>query len=1080
MMNESPQSPALHIHLLGDFRLVYDSMPVTSVNTPRLQSLLAYLVLHRNAPQPRHYLAFLFWPDSTEAQAYTNLRNLLHLLRHALPDADRFLYADSQTLQWQADDPFTLDVADFESAVAQAEQAEQTGDQDTVRKALEEAVASYRGDLLPSCYDDWILPERERLSQAFIGALERLMVLLEDQRDYRTAIGYAQRLLRHDPLHEATCRRLMRLHTLSGDRAGALRAYHTCATVLQRELATEPSPATREVYERLLQTDVLPTPSPAPPAGLAAISSLVGRHEEWARLQAAWQAASAGQPHFVLVAGEVGIGKTRLAEELLQWAGRQGIATASARCYAAEGGLAYAPVTTWLRARPLPPLEPIWRSEIARLLPELLVEQPDLSPPGPLAEAWQYQRFFEALTQAILGGSQPLLLLIDALQWCDWGTLEWLHYLLRFDPQARLLVIGTLRPEEMGDDHPLASLLQALRHDGHLTEMELGPLNEAETLSLAAHLANRELDPALAAPLYQGSEGNPLFVVEMVRVGLAKGGPWTAEHGQEMARAALPLPPKVRMVIEARLAQLSPTARELAGLAATIGREFTFAVLARASDSDENTLVRGLDELWRRRIVREQGADAYDFGHDKIREVAYATLSTARRRLLHGRVAQALEVWYADDLDPVSGQVAVHYERAGRPEQAIPYYQRAAEVARRVYANEEAMEYLERALALLEAEPLGEPRGDRRREVSAQLYEGLGDVSALIGRHDQAGDAYQRALGQGPHPDRIRQARLHRKRGNIWETQYRHEEALRAFDLAETALGQEPAEADQEWWQEWAQIQTGRMWAHYWQGHMREMLELAEKTRALAGRYGTPLQHVRSFFSLSLMGLRHDCYAVMEGTPYHAQACLAVSPESGILSQMVVGEFILGFAYLWCGKRAEAEEHLRASLEMAERIGGMPWRCRCLTHLTEIGREHGQTEGIRDYVSRSLEAALALQMPEYIGAARANLAWLAWHEGDLSQVQENGQSALASWQQTAYPFQWLALWPLIGVALVQDQISEAVDYARALLEPVQQRLPDPLTTILEDAIRAGEQGQPEMARTHLNRAIELAQEMGYL
>jgi DNA-binding SARP family transcriptional activator len=229
-MNESPQSPALHIQLLGDFRLAYDSTPMTSINTARLQSLLAYLVLHRNAPQPRHYLAFLFWPDSTEAQAHTNLRNLLYHLRQALPEADRFLYADSQTLQWRADAPFTLDVADFESALAQAEQAGQTGDQVALRTALEEAVGLYGGDLLPSCYDDWILPERERLRQAFTEALERLILLLEDQRDYRAAIGYAQRLLRHDPLHEATCGHLMRLQALSGDRAGALRTYHTSST----------------------------------------------------------------------------------------------------------------------------------------------------------------------------------------------------------------------------------------------------------------------------------------------------------------------------------------------------------------------------------------------------------------------------------------------------------------------------------------------------------------------------------------------------------------------------------------------------------------------------------------------------------------------------------------------------------------------------------------------------------------------------------------------------------------------------------------------------------------------------------
>jgi predicted ATPase len=143
----------------------------------------------------------------------------------------------------------------------------------------------------------------------------------------------------------------------------------------------------------------------------------------------------------------------------------------------------------------------------------------------------------------------------------------------------------------------------------------------------------------------------------------------------------------MQAAIEVRLAQLSAPAHELVELAATVGRQFNFAVLARASDLDEGTLVRALDELWQRRIVREQGTDAYDFSHDKLREVAYAGLSGARQRWLHRRVAQALEEAYAGDLDPVSAQVAAHYERAGQPEQAIPYYQRAAGVVRRIYGR---------------------------------------------------------------------------------------------------------------------------------------------------------------------------------------------------------------------------------------------------------------------------------------------------------------------------------------------------------------------------------------------------------
>jgi DNA-binding SARP family transcriptional activator/ketosteroid isomerase-like protein len=636
----------LHIDLLGDFRLLFDETPVTALKTARLQSLLAYLVLRRNAPQPRSKLAFLFWPDSTEAQAHTNLRNLLHHFRRALPEADLFLQADAGTLGWRPDAPCTLDVADFESALAQAARAEETGHQTALRAALEEAAALYRGDLLPGCYEDWVLSERERLRQAFIEALDRLIRLLESGREYQAAIGYTQRLLRHDPLHEAAYRRLMRLRALSGDRAAALRVYHTCATTLQRELGVDPSPATHEAYERLLNVEALPGP---PQAATPAASPLVGRDREWAQLQAAWRAAAAGRPRLALLLGEAGMGKTRLAEELVEWANRQGIANASARCYAAEGELAYAPAAAWLRARPWHQLDAPWLTEVARLLPEVLVERPDLSPSGPLAEAWQRQRLFEALARAILAADQPLLLFIDNLQWCDRDSLEWLHYVMRFDPRARLLILSAFRPGGIGEDHPLATLRRDLRQDGELAEIELGPLSRAETASLATNFCGRELDPAYAALVYRETEGVPLFIVEMVRAG-----PLAQSRGQEKtATGAGPssLPPKVQSVIEARLAQLSPPARELAGLAATIGREFTFGVLARASDAPEGTLVRGLDELWRRRVVREQGAESYDFSHGKLREVAYARLSAARRRWLHRRVAQALEVCHASDLE---------------------------------------------------------------------------------------------------------------------------------------------------------------------------------------------------------------------------------------------------------------------------------------------------------------------------------------------------------------------------------------------------------------------------------------------
>ncbi|MFW6135415.1 MAG: ATP-binding protein [Chloroflexota bacterium] len=699
MNHEVPQT-TLEITLLGGFQLTHGDQTVATVDTPRLQSLLAYLVLNRGISQSRHRVAFLFWPDSPEDQALTNLRNLLYRLRHGLPEADRFLRVDRNTLAWREAAPFELDVAEFEAAL---ERADEATDQDAAREALERAAGLYGGDLLPGLYEDWIASERERLRQALQRALERLVELLETRRDYRAAIDYARRLVRQDPLHEPSCRHLMRLQALIGDRSGALRTYHQCATILERELSLEPSPATQEMYEQLVAAEDVPAPPPRRARRTGAVSPLVGRQDAWAELRRAWRRSVAGRPHLALISGGAGIGKTRLAEELIEWAARQGIATASARCYPAEGELAYAPVAAWLRARPLPPLEPVWRAEIARLLPELLAEEPDLPEPGPITEPWQQRRFFEALTRALLRRDEPLLLVIDALQWCDRGTLEWLHYLLRFDPRARLLVVGTYRPDQTGGDHPLLSLIHALRHDDQLAEISLAPLSRDETANLAENVADRELNPAVVDCLYRETEGNPLFIVETARGGL----PEAVRELPSGGRVCVPrpLPSRIKDALVARIEQLSPLARSVAELAATIGREFTFDVLGEASDAREDRLIQGLDELWQRRIIREQGEDAYDFSHDKLREVLTADLSEARRHMLHRHVGGALERVYADNLDGVAARIAAHYERADEPEEAAEYYQRAAEVAGRMQAEEEAARCRQRALALEEEKP---------------------------------------------------------------------------------------------------------------------------------------------------------------------------------------------------------------------------------------------------------------------------------------------------------------------------------------------------------------------------------------
>ena len=264
-----PIFPILRMNLLGTFQIASDHIPLKSIEVPRLQSLLVYLVLHQGVPQSRTRLASMLWPDSTEEQAHTNLRNLLYKLRQALPASDQFLIVNRHRLMWQMNKSWTMDVLEFEQAVNMAKQAELMDDHAMLRRALEQAMELYQGDLMPGCYDEWILQERERLSQMYLEVLEKLLCLQEREGDFAGAIRIAQHLLREDPLQEASYRHLMRLYAASDNRAAAVRVYQNCVATLERELALEPGPATRRVYEQLLHSETLKSYSIMQPTGVS-------------------------------------------------------------------------------------------------------------------------------------------------------------------------------------------------------------------------------------------------------------------------------------------------------------------------------------------------------------------------------------------------------------------------------------------------------------------------------------------------------------------------------------------------------------------------------------------------------------------------------------------------------------------------------------------------------------------------------------------------------------------------------------------------------------------------------------------
>ena len=503
----------LDARLLGTFELRLDGNPL-AVGQPRLQSLLAYLLLHHDAPVQRQRVAYRFWPDQRESAARNNLRAALHKLRQVLPQTPALLDITATTIGWRGAVEIGLDVDRFRAALDEAAGATAASEAIAARGR---ALATYGGPLLPACYDEWIAEPRDGLATLYADALGRQAQELEASRAYADAILILQRLVRLAPWEEFNYRSLMRLFALNGRRNDALRIFQECVDNLAEELGVTPSAETVALYERLLMGEnILPPVADAAAAG----SMLIGREAEWRELCTLWHEAGK-RAHVVVVRGEAGIGKTVLVDELRVWVARQGYRTMGARCFAVEGSLAYAPIIGWLRDAQ-PPMEPerllpAHRGLIAQLLPEW-ADRAGPSPLFPSTDETQRRRLlFEAFAHALVDRAEPALLLLDDIQWCDDDTLEWLQFLLRYRSDAPLLLVLTLRAGDMALNDGLRAWRLEVQRRYPFSELTLDRLGEADTLALARARLQGPLSAEQGATLVRMTDGNPLFVVESLR-----------------------------------------------------------------------------------------------------------------------------------------------------------------------------------------------------------------------------------------------------------------------------------------------------------------------------------------------------------------------------------------------------------------------------------------------------------------------------------------------------------------------------------------------------------------------------------
>jgi DNA-binding SARP family transcriptional activator len=719
--------------------------------------LLAYLAVNRDRPCTRGELTDLLWPELPPAAPDTALSALLSKLRRALGPA---ALTGRANVQLSAPEPVTLDVEQAARAGRRAEAALQDGAWRDAEAAARAALAADPAAFLPDCDGPWVREQRGGLEALRIRALEVLAEAALRTGELGAAEDAARAAVAAAPFRESAHRLLMEVHEAGGNPAEALRDFEDLRRLLREELGTAPGPAAMAVHERLLRGGapaVRPTAQsaggaraatgggirrwPAPLDAVRARHAFVGRRHEAAFLEACWRRAAAGTRGLAVLAGEPGIGKTRLAAELAQHAHADGALVLHGR-FDEDAPAPYKPVVEllrgWAGGASLAPvagrLGPR-AADLSLVLPELGPARPEPQLGGERLRSGEADGrrlgLFDALAALLaeIAGGAPLLVLLDDLQWADEPTVGLVGHLVRAPAPERALFLATLREQEQTE--ALARLTGALRREGRLQQLTLGGLDREETGALVSALGARPEDDGFALALHDETEGNPFFIEEVVRH-LAE--PDGRLRGT-LAQGDAGVPAGVREITGRRLARLSRPARDALAAAAVIGREFDYDVLETTGPVAGDELVDALEEAVADGLLREdpERVGRYAFAHALVRATLYDSLSGLRRARLHGKVGEALIARRGAQLDAHLGRLAHHFALAapaGAPERAVDFALAAGRRADRLLAWEEAAEHYS---AALRARELAGAAQDRLR---CELLLALGSSQERAGSPD--------------------------------------------------------------------------------------------------------------------------------------------------------------------------------------------------------------------------------------------------------------------------------------------------------------------------------------------------------
>jgi DNA-binding SARP family transcriptional activator len=733
----------MDFRLLGPLEVAEHDHPL-ALGGAKQRALLAVLLLHANDVVSTEQLVDEVWGESPPATVAKSIQVYVSRLRKQLGEGRLVTRAPGYLLRV---DPSELDVACFERLAAEAEDAQPKVAGEKLRRAL----ALWRGPPLADlAFEPFARAEIARLEELRAAALEQRIEADLALGRHSQLVGELEGLVREHPLRERLRGQLMLCLYRCGRQAEALESYQAARGVLVEELGIEPGRQLRELHQAMLRQDpgldlapVAESPDEAPRG------AFVGRVPELAELMAGLDDAFAGRGRLFLVVGEPGIGKSRLAEEVMRHARARGARVLVGRCWEAGGAPAYWPWVQALRAAvrdtdsaALLAHLGAGAAQLAQIVPELRQRFPDLPEPPALESEVARFRLFDATAEFLgnISRAPPTVLVLDDLHAADAPSLLLLRFLARELRSTHILLLAAYRDVDPIPGRPLTETLAEVAREPVTRRVSLGGLSEREVAQYVKLTASQIASTPLVAAVHQETEGNPLFVGEIVRLLAVEG-----VGSESTADARLAIPQSIHDVIARRLTHLSHECNRLLVLAAVIGREFALDALACLAGVSEDGLLDVLDEATAARVLADVpgAADRLRFAHVLIRDTLYEGLAAARRARLHRQVVAALEALYGDEPGQHLAELAHHSIASSDVDKALRYAQRAGDRALALLAYEEAARLYQTALDALD---LADVRDERTR---CELLLSAGEAQMRAGNTQAAKRAFLDAAGIG-------------------------------------------------------------------------------------------------------------------------------------------------------------------------------------------------------------------------------------------------------------------------------------------------------------------------------------------